>query len=584
MNPMRTLMGALPIVAAAFGRKFGVQVQVGGDRACTNSKVIQIPAIGEDPDAATLAWGYLTHEAAHVRYTDFQAAPDVIAKGGLVRGLLGILEDLRIENAILGPYPGARGALDEVMGWLVKQGKTSAPKENDPPPMVLGNAVLAMARHRYRKQGCLKGVATEAERVLRKTFPRSFVHRLLGLLTEVPGMRSTQEAADLAKRIGALVEEEAQDPPPPPEQPTESESDQGEGDGDSAGQSEDGGDDAGQSGDAEGEDDGDSAGQSESDEGEGDGDDAGQSGDDGAEGEDDGEGRKALRAVLSAGAGDLPGDIFEEVAKALGQHATPTRTVLLPSLEQYDGDHAQGQVALQRVRGESAKLTARLQGLVQATQRTAARTVRRGNRLDPTKLYRVGVKDDRIFARRDEKVAPNTALGLVVDLSGSMGMTQYSQPKDDYRVALDAAMALALALESINGVSCAAVAFPGQCGERDRVTRILSHGDRVARRAGAFVQSARGGTPMTGALWYAAADLLARREERKVILVMTDGQPDDFGRAKDMVTKATAAGIELIGVGIGVQVGNLFPVAIRIGSVADLKSELFGIAERLLLR
>ena len=65
MNPMKTLMGALPIVAAAFGRKFSVQVKVGGDQACTDGKVIQIPAIGEDPDAAILAWGYLTHEAAH---------------------------------------------------------------------------------------------------------------------------------------------------------------------------------------------------------------------------------------------------------------------------------------------------------------------------------------------------------------------------------------------------------------------------------------------------------------------------------------------------------------------------------------
>ena len=32
---------------------------------------------------------------------------------------------------------------------------------------------------------------------------------------------------------------------------------------------------------------------------------------------------------------------------------------------------------------------------------------------------------------------------------------------------------------------------------------------------------------MTGALWYAAADLLSRREQRKVVLVLTDGSPDD---------------------------------------------------------
>ena len=51
-----------------------------------------------------------------------------------------------------------------------------------------------------------------------------------------------------------------------------------------------------------------------------------------------------------------------------------------------------------------------------------------------------------------------------------------------------------------------------------------------------------------------------------------------------MIAKATAAGIEMIGIGIQHDVSRLFPVAIRIGSVADLKEELFGIAERLLLR
>ena len=109
--------------------------------------------------------------------------------------------------------------------------------------------------------------------------------------------------------------------------------------------------------------------------------------------------QKALQEVLSAGEEDLPEDTFEEVAKRW-RNTKPRTEVLLPSLEQYDGDHDAGRAALRRVRGESAKLTARLQGLVQASQMTATRTVRRGNRLDPTKLYRAAVRDDRVFARK----------------------------------------------------------------------------------------------------------------------------------------------------------------------------------------
>jgi hypothetical protein len=50
-----------------------------------------------------------------------------------------------------------------------------------------------------------------------------------------------------------------------------------------------------------------------------------------------------------------------------------------------------------------------------------------------------------------------------------------------------------------------------------------------------------------------------------------------------MVDRARAAGLEMIGVGIATPVAGLFPVAIRIETIADLKGQLFGIAEKLLL-
>ena len=89
---------------------------------------------------------------------------------------------------------------------------------------------------------------------------------------------------------------------------------------------------------------------------------------------------------------------------------------------------------------------------------------------------------------------------------------------------------------------------------------------------------------MTGALWYAAADLVSRREARKVLITLTDGQPDDRASAADLVARATASGLEMIGVGIANGVEWLFPVAIRIDAIADLKQALFGVAERLLIR
>jgi len=609
-----TIHNALPIVAAAYGRKFGVQVQVGGTRALTNGKTIRIPHINDSPVAKTLAWGYLTHEAAHVRYTDFTAFTETARQGALVKHVMNVLEDVRIEAAMIRTYPGTATTLWAVEAFLIREGHTRPVQPTDQPVQIMAGFVYTHCRRRFLRWDGLDAMARQDAQVLRKTFPPTFVHRLLGLLTEVPSLDSTKAAAGLAQRIVALIQDEAQEPPPPSPGPTADPKEDGDQDDDGDDQpAPSQGDDAQAGGALPSEDDSAAGHGSDEDADTGDeegaGPGAGPSGDggedqgegfdggqdqrpgtghhddedsghaehagNGAGGEGD-DGREALQAVLSAGEGDLPEDPFQAVAEALNRQATGHSTLLLPTLENYDGHVLQGQAALARVRSESAKLTARLQGLVQAHRMTQTRTVRRGRTLSANHLHRAAVGDDRIFARKDRRTAPNTALHLLVDLSGSM------QGFED-QIALDAAMALALALEPMRGVSCAVTAFPSRYGSPDQVTRITSHGDRLQARAGAFVQGGRGGTPMTGALWYAAADLLARREERKVIMTLTDGGPDDWNSTKEMVDRAGAAGLEMIGVGIATQVAGLFPVAIRIETIADLKGQLFGIAERLLL-
>ena len=131
----------------------------------------------------------------------------------------------------------------------------------------------------------------------------------------------------------------------------------------------------------------------------------------------------ALAAVLSADAGDCAGDLFAEVGKLLGTEACATNKVRLPLPEDYVGNALAGMRLLARVQAESARLSARLQGLVQASRMDRPRPVRSGRRLDTRRLHRVAVADERIFARKAHRIAPNTAVHLLVDLSGSMGTT-----------------------------------------------------------------------------------------------------------------------------------------------------------------
>jgi cobalamin biosynthesis protein CobT len=608
MTP-KTLTDALPIVAAAYGRKFGIPVRVGGTQARTDGGVIVIPAIGTDPSARTLAWGYLAHESAHVRYTDF-ALPR--AQNPLERFIQGVIEDIRIESELIAAYPGTRRTLDAVVAAVVADGSLSAVCETASPSDILGNGFLALARHRYRKQEALASHAKEADRVMRAVFQPRFVHRLQGLMSEIPRLASTAASIDLAGRIVGLIDEESQEPPPPAPQQSDANGDVGN----DPGSEPDAGNGTGQDDDAqETSTDSPSGDATEQDDaGEGGSENGASAGDGGedrdAEGEKGRDGRstdsetgsseqslkqgreteqspgadrtaagndalRALQEALSATDADLPEDLFASVAQALNGRSRDPAT-LLPALEAYAGDARSGRMVLDRVKGHSAKLTARLQGLIETHTLERSRAGRRGRALSPPHLHRAGVGDPRVFRIREQAIAPNTALHLLVDLSSSMCVGRDA-------IALDAAAALALALEPVKGVSRAVTAFPSLQGRDDKVTRILTHGERVASRAGAFVQRGRGGTPMTGALWFAAADLLARRETRKVIITLTDGQPNDVRTAADLIERAGAAGIEMIGVGIAVDVGRLFPIAVRIDAIEDLKTALFGIAEQHLL-
>lgn len=620
---MSILTNALPIVAAAYGRKFGVQVQVGGSQACTNGKLIQIPALTDDPEAKLLAYGYVTHEAGHLRHTDFAVWPPTSPVGVFIEG---VIEDVRIENALLQDYPGSRVTMDAVMTALIKRQQLVPVTEADEPADVLCNGFLALARYHFRRQQELAVHAQTAESIMRAKFTTRFVNRLRGLMTEINGLQSTEGSKALALKILELMQEESQPQPPAAQQTGEDQEQQpqdpnasGQGQGnppatDSAtGQDPDASQqEQGQKGGSEGsnkpemghQDVADqpmndqhqgSEGASKPEKGHqdssndnsGEPDQPGNAGQPGAQEQADeggqagnpsqeGAGRSALRAALSAGSDDLPEDVFATVAKMINaaQIHTPT---LLPTMVPFPGDHAQGAQMLNQVRKHSAHLTARLQGLVQAQRLTKNRTTKQGRVLDPNRLHRVAVNDARIFARKDHKQQPNTALHLLVDLSSSM---RYGQD----RTALEAGMALAMALENIPGVTQAITAFPGHLGDSDQVVKLLGHGERVADQVGRFVQEGRGSTPMTGALWFAAADLLARTEPRKVILALTDGEPNHLPSAKDMIKKARQEGIEVIGIGIQQDVRGLFPVAISIRDVGDLKRELFRIAERLLVK
>ena len=62
----------MAIMIKNYARKFGVSLRMQGSVAYTNGQLITIPRLDmTNKIIARLAYGYLAHESAHVRYTDF---------------------------------------------------------------------------------------------------------------------------------------------------------------------------------------------------------------------------------------------------------------------------------------------------------------------------------------------------------------------------------------------------------------------------------------------------------------------------------------------------------------------------------
>ena len=111
------IISALPLIASILGRKYGVRVEIGGDHAYTDGKIIHLPSLPTDGDATLLglAKGFIDHESAHLRATDF----DLVKQAKLTpleKHVWNMLEDYVAEHKLAAIYPGCRHNLN----WLLK--------------------------------------------------------------------------------------------------------------------------------------------------------------------------------------------------------------------------------------------------------------------------------------------------------------------------------------------------------------------------------------------------------------------------------------------------------------------------------
>lgn len=547
------LKNALPIVAAAYGEKFGVKVLIQGQDAFTDGERIVIPTANpDDPHYQQIAWGYLAHEAAHIRHTNFDMVQKASSKP-IRKALLNIIEDVRIENELAKDYPGTRRSISQVIEYMVDTQQMCVPEQLEPASNLQAWLLFRLRCH-FLGQKALTPLYQAVDERVRQLFPAAAMSRLSAMLTAVPSLGSTGEVLKLVDAIVAMLEDESR--------PPQDESDA------------DNGNDIGQ--DASN----DSNNSSDSQTPEADSSamvDAAETGD-----SDNSDQADNLRQALEASAAQFEPDTFAQVAEVLSEQAEGHQGVTPLSLPQAEQAMLGDEAILTLSASESAQIRARLRGMVQSSQDNRNHAKRHGLRVATHRLAASQAGESRLFIQRQPRIAPNAAVHLLVDISGSMGKPIGEGNRKYFHVANEAALALAMALEGIPGVVPAVSYFPGIHQE---VSIALLPKQSVRHRAACFDQKPRGCTPMAQAMWFAANSLLAQKQKRKLMIVLTDGDPDDWAATHDIVDRCRRSGFELLGIGIQTRsVEKFFPQSIVINDVKDLKRELFEVTQQLLIQ
>ena len=579
MIDTRAVMRSLPLVASVLGRKYGVKVEIGGTDAYTYGTVIRLPSLPSDvPDTLlAMARGYLDHEAGHVRDTDFQALQDA-SLTPIEKHVWNTLEDHRVEHKLASIFPGCRQNFD----WLIAHVfGTDAQDEPVQPAAIILNWLLLEVRSwdvqaLSSKRDILAGHVDIA-------FPglRPKIEHVLKLVRT--RCRSTQDAIDFAREIVRVLDQYAHSTEkavsPDQDEPLDVGSEPNEHLANGRSEQNDTGPQDENSAQSEW------GGPSQHDEAPdgGEGQDGGGGSDDAdvsaayTDNEKQDQSRDYVRDLLGAGEDALPQSLGDILADALQVTSRQTQegavTVAIPTPK---SAAPLTEADVLEARQASMALRTRLQGLLQTKILARASSGRRGS-LDTGHLHRLAVSDPRLFRTKAERTGIDTAVHILLDCSGSMVRR--------IRLACCSCYAVASALEA-SKINVAVTGFPSSQlpnGSYSTVSTVITHGQKV--HANLDLVPA-GGTPMGEALWWVMQDMLPLSEKRKLILVVTDGEPDSMDCANQAIEQGGRAGFEIYGIGItSPGINALLPGrSAVVNSMAELAPAMFALLEGAILR
>jgi len=566
------IFSALETVARGLSAKYGITVSFEGATAYTDGRRIVLPQISEELTADELddIRGYLYHETAHCIFSDFGVFEQA-ARGGQIalKILTNFLEDIRIERAIAARYGGTEHYIERLRGRLNQKNLAAVGEAS--PFMLMGFALAESMRG--QRHG-------EIDRHEIGPLVKTLAARYTGRLNQAPDTSTIRDiAAEILEDVRRMAAPfEASQSPQPPQPPQSGEGQSGEGqsgegakavadDMARARERDDGG------GDERADRDGRGAPDNHSMNGEG------------ARGfgsvEDMmNEQFKAIIERMNRGEkGSGRNHHNEKIDPTAGRQSIPSTTRFDEEIS-FEGDHSHDEL-YGRIRAKILMLASGVRGRIEralAARETERRDpLQKRGKLDRRKLARFATdKDfDRPFYKINSSVTGRSAVTILVDLSGSMSGAK-----------IDAArQAAAVMAEALRGLSIPFEVLGFECVGDDRMSKfsrglssdsrfnrteeILSHKifksfDGHSLSGIAAIESGANNADGESLMW-AARRLAERRESRKILIVLSDGNPvaqgdqrvlyDDL---KTKIARVEASGIECVGIGVTTDVVKKF--------------------------
>lgn len=559
---------SMAAVAAALSRRYGLDVTCSGAGAwtsvdpATGKMTVNIPAsVSTDGDALLLLRGYLDHECGHARWTDFNAPSST--RDPLVHTIANIFEDVRIEALMSDAFEGARQNLHDIAAHLFggNEWKSRAEKADQIA------CILAWLLWHVRKDACPElEHGAEMLRGMSDAHAPGLADRLLAAMgrfqrdTTESCWRAARACADELRSYCRSDREEGQKNQPPEDQARTEEAVREL---------------------------------------------AGGNGRKIAKVKGNVEKLAARESVLDKAycfdpkdvEGSLPTpekgmagvvnealdrDNPEQGASEASANASHTGS---PEACVASGD-AYAETPEERARADAVRscLGRRLEALLQTQGSVRRGGARQGRRLDSRSLWKAGARDGRVFERTSQGHAPEAAVLVLMDQSGSMravydergncvdSPVPGSQPIDWANAACSG---LLDALRSIRGIQAGLCAFSNQYS----VLVPMGSGPRRGLRVSA---TASGGTAIGRAI-IDCSGMLPPQAKRKIMIVLTDGQEGSV--VADAVQQANDLGVEVAGVGIGpaAPIARIVPVSRAVTSPDGIPDALCGVLRDLLV-